>query len=64
MSEPKTLYCPKCNNQIGFYDGRSTMNKIMECKVCRKRIIFYPANGVMKVKHIPVRNCSSGVTFY
>lgn len=64
MKEPKTIYCPSCGRKVGTYDGRSTINQIVNCKKCRKRVVYHVGNGVTEIKPIPPRNCSSGVTFY
>lgn len=60
----KKIICPLCKRVIGTYDGKSTTNKVVDCRKCRKRIVYYVANGVTKVRPIPPRNCSSGITFY
>lgn len=58
-----SIYCPKCGRKIGTHDGRSTIPKIIDCKKCKKRIIYNPKEGIT-VKEIPLRNTSSGVTFH
>ena len=65
MSEyiQKTIYCPKCHRKVGTYDGRSTMNKICKCKKCNKRVVYHAIERKTEIKPIPLRNCSSGMTF-
>lgn len=63
MAEKK-IYCPICGRKVGTYDGKSKINKIMDCKKCRKRIIYHVDTDQLKVKQIPQRNTSSGVTFH
>ena len=57
----ETIYCPKCHRKVGTYDGRSTMNKI--CKKCNKRVVYHAKKKKTEIKPIPLRNCSSGMTF-
>lgn len=64
MSELKTIYCPKCNRKVATYDSRSKSNVIVNCKKCRKRVVYHVENGEIEIKPIPPRNCSSGMTFY
>lgn len=60
----KKIYCPKCGRKVGTYDGKSTINKIMDCRNCQKRIIYYVDTDEVEVKQIPKRNSSSSVTFH
>lgn len=62
--KPKTIYCPQCNRKIGTYDGRSSINLIMHCKICQKRIVYYVNVDEVETKPIPPRGCSSGLTVY
>lgn len=64
MAEPKTIYCPSCGRKVGTYDGRSTINHIEKCNKCNKLVIYYIDTGKVKIKNIPAKNCSSGMTFY
>jgi hypothetical protein len=57
------IYCPKCKRKVGTHDGRSTIPKVIDCRKCRKRVIYTPENGTV-LKDIPKRNTSSGVTFH
>ena len=63
MSESKTIYCPKCGRKVGTYDGKSSMNLITKCKHCRKQVIYYIKTGETKIKPLPQRVTSSGMTF-
>lgn len=58
-----TITCPSCKRKVGTHDGRSTIPKIIDCKRCEKRIVYYP-DGLTILKEIPKRNSSSGVTFH
>lgn len=60
----KKIYCPQCGRKIGTYDGKSTINKIMDCRNCHKRIIYHVKTDEVEVKKIPVRSSSSGITFH
>lgn len=59
-----TIYCPRCGRKLGTYDGKATTDKIIDCKKCRKRIVYRVATGERELKDIPVRATSSGKTFY
>lgn len=63
MKDPKTIYCPKCGRKVGIYDGKSSTNLISKCKHCRKQVIYDIKTGETKVKPLPQRTTSSGVTF-
>ena len=60
---PKTIYCPQCGRKVATHDGKSTMNIAVECRKCHKKVVFYPDNGKTKLKSLPVRPTSSGMTF-
>lgn len=62
--KPKEIYCPQCNRKIGIYDGRSTIDHIMTCRKCKKKVIYHVQSGEVESKSMPQRNCSSGMTFY
>ena len=64
MPEPKTIYCPKFGRKVATWDGRSTINVIAHCKMCKKRIVYHVDTGETEIKPSPPRNCSSGMTFY
>lgn len=61
--KPVKIFCPQCNSHVGTHDGRSTMNHIVRCNKCRKRIIYHIDNEEIELKEIPKRNTSSGITF-
>jgi endogenous inhibitor of DNA gyrase (YacG/DUF329 family) len=60
MSEPKTIYCPQCGRKVFAYDGKSTMIIGVNCKKCRKRVVYNPISDETKLCKIPERNTSSG----
>lgn len=61
--KPVKIFCPKCKDYLGTWDGRSTSNYIARCNKCRKRVVYHVDSGEIEVKDIPKRNCSSGMTF-
>lgn len=63
MTEPKTIYCPRCGHVVSHYDGRSKANVIANCRKCRKRIVYHIDTEETEIKAIPPRNTSSGMTF-
>ena len=56
--------CPNCGRKVGTYDGRGTMNIVCRCNKCVKRVIYYPETGKIEIKKLPVRETSSGMTFF
>lgn len=64
MAEPKIIYCPKCGRKVATWDGKSTINLIVHCKKCKKRIVYHVDTGNTEIKNIPPRTTSSGMTFY
>ena len=64
MSEPKTIYCPKCGRKVATWDGRSTINISVKCKKCNKLVVYDVESGNAKIKEIPQRATSSGTRFY
>ena len=63
MSEPKTIYCPRCGRKVAVWDGRSSMNVSVNCKKCRKRVVYYVDTRTTELKKIVQRTTSSGMTF-
>lgn len=59
----KTIYCPRCGRKVATYDGRSSINKVANCKRCRKRVVYHVDTDVTEIKKIPERTCSSGLSF-
>lgn len=59
----KEIFCPSCNQRVATYDGRSTMNVIVKCRNCNKRVVYHIDTWETEIKDIPKRNCSSGMTF-
>lgn len=63
VSDTVKIYCPNCKRKVANYNKFSTMPLVRNCKKCKKQIIYYPETGEIKVKKIPQRNTSSGITF-
>lgn len=64
MKEPKTIYCPKCGRRIMKYSGEGTMPLSSRCDKCKKIIRYLPENDEILTRDFPLRNTSSGMTFY
>lgn len=52
MTEPKTIYCPRCGRKVATWDGRSSMNISVNCKKCRKRVVYHVDTGTTELKKI------------
>lgn len=63
-SKKKTIYCPSCKRRVATWNGQSIINLIINCKKCKKRIVYHVDTGETEIKNIPPRNTSSGMTFY
>ena len=50
MTEPKTIYCPRCGRKVATWDGRSSMNISVNCKKCRKRVVYHVDTGTTELK--------------
>ena len=50
MTEPKTIYCPRCGRKVAVWDGRSSMNISVNCKKCRKRVVYHVDTGTTELK--------------
>ena len=57
------LYCPRCGRKVAIWDGRSSMNISVNCKKCRKRVVYHVDTGTTELKKILQRTTSSGMTF-
>ena len=64
MAEPRTIYCPKCGRKVATWDGRSSINVATNCKLCKKRVVFYVDTMKTELKDIPIRAGSSGKVLY
>ena len=64
MSEPKTIYCPKCGRKVATWDGRSANNISVKCKKCNKLVVYDVGNEKSEIKTIPQRTTSGGMRFY
>ena len=60
----KTIYCPKCGRRVATWDGRSTIDVIVNCRKCNKRVVFNVETQETIIKDVPIRATSSGKTFY
>lgn len=58
----KTIYCPGCGRKVASHDGKSKNVIEVNCRKCWKRVVFNPTTYELKVKEIPERNSSSGLT--
>ena len=63
MSEPKTIYCPRGGRKVATYDGKSSMNLVTTCRQCRKQVVYYVKTKETRIKPLPQRTTSSGMTF-
>lgn len=63
MTEPKTIYCPRCGRKVAVWDGRFSMNISVNCKKCRKRVVYHVDTGTTELKKIVQRTTSSGMMF-
>ena len=61
--EPKKIYCPECGRKLASWDGKSTVDVIVNCKKCKKRIIYRVDTGKTEIKKLPKRSTSSGITY-
>lgn len=61
--DPKKIYCPKCGRKLTTWDGKSTTDIIVNCKKCKKRIVYRVDVDKTEIKEIPKRNTSSGITY-
>ena len=64
MSEPKTIYCPKCGRKAMSVDEKSKMDFYSKCKKCNKIVYYHAETKTVEIKNIPYRTCSSGTRFY
>ena len=64
MSEPKTIYCPKCGRKAMNVDEKSKMDFYSKCKKCNKIVYYHAETKEVEIKNIPYRTCSSGTRFY
>ena len=62
--DARVIYCPKCRRKVARWDGKSKINVIVNCKKCKKRIVYHVDKLETEIKNIPQRNLSSGKTFY
>lgn len=60
----KKIYCPICGRSVAKWDGKSTIPIHVNCKKCKKRIVFEPETQKVSAKEIPKRPFSSGLRFY
>ena len=64
MEKPKVIYCPQCNRKVATWDGKSSINIIVNCKNCSKQLVFRVDSGKIETKKMKKRTTSSGMTFY
>lgn len=63
MLPPKPIFCADCMRQIGAWDGKFTINKIIRCK-CGKYNLYKVDIGETEITNKPERICGSGMRFY
>lgn len=61
--KPVKIFCPQCKGRVGTYDGRSTTNFVSRCRKCNKRIVYYVDTKEIKIKPLPHRASSGGLSF-
>lgn len=64
MNNTKIVYCPLCWGRVTSYDGKSKINPLARCRKCNVMVIYDIQNEKTKIMDKPVRNQSSGLTFY
>ena len=60
----RNIFCDICGRKLMKYDGKAKIPQIVDCKKCKKRVVYDPLTNKQKVKMIPKRNSSSGVVFH
>lgn len=63
MATPQIVYCPRCKRRVAQWDGRSSMNVLVNCRKCNKRVVFHVDTMKTEIKDIPPRQSSSGCMF-
>lgn len=58
-----TIYCPECGRRVAEWDGRSTTNVIVNCRKCRKRVVFDVNTMRTTIKEQVSRASASGIRF-
>ena len=60
----RNIFCDICGRKLMKYDGKAKIPQIVDCKNCKKRVVYDQLTNKQKVKMIPKRNSSSGVVFH
>ena len=60
----KIIYCPKCGRKVATWDCKSSINIVVECRNCKKMVVFDVESKETIIKDMPVRAASSGLRFY
>ena len=63
MAESVVVYCPRCGRKVGTYDGKSSINFVTKCVKCQKQVVYDIKTKETRIKPLPKRQTSSGVTF-
>ena len=58
----KSVFCPRCDRKVATWDGRSTIDVIVNCRKCNRQVIYRVDSGETELKKIPARGSSSGLT--
>ena len=63
MKEPLIIKCPKCEEIVGKYYGKSERDVVSRCNTCRKQVIFNPIAQKTLIRPLPDRASGSGIRF-
>lgn len=58
------VYCPKCKQQVGMWDGKSSSHVVVKCDRCMRLVVYDTECGETYMKGLPERNTASGIRFY
>lgn len=57
------VYCPRCGRLVGHSDTKSKIDMKCKCKKCKKMVVYHTDTKETKLKELPERDQSSGMTF-
>lgn len=64
MTEPKTIYCPRCGRVACHYDGKQANNPVAKCRKCKKLVVYNVEKDEVLMRDVPKRSQASGTRFY